>query len=500
VKVTGDIKVMPGTTLTINPSTYVEFQGHYKIKVAGAIRAVGTPNDSIIFTIRDTTGFWQSTYDVTGGWGGIILSGSSLPADTSVFEYCRMQYAKKYDTAGLDIKGGAIMASDYKALIIKNCCFRYNMVINHEYGSYNDSASQGGAVYCTNVNYTLIASSRFERNRSHDAGGAIWIGDMCNAEISGNIFLNNKAWNMEVMSGYMILWGEGAAIGSKNYNNQCIIISGNRYFNNYAVDAIIHCSNLEARIFNNLICNNYGTGISTTYYFSHACVYNNTIVNNETTDGGIFLYCNGRFFNNIVWGNRLPLGKIEDQIQRLYPGTMHPDLFNNCLQKGNGGPNSIYLDPEFVNPTRCIGLYYNAETADWSLEESSPCIDHGSKDTTGLGLPAFDIEGKPRIIGAFVDIGCYESRLFPVGIDEIPDKDHNLVIFPNPASGNITLALPEKFSHSAIQIVNTNGRVMLSTNADSPEITFDISAFPPGLYFVRLSNEKTVEVGKFVKQ
>ena len=50
VKVTGDVSV--GGILTIAPGTYVEFQGHYRLNVNG-LQAIGTPSDSIIFTIND---------------------------------------------------------------------------------------------------------------------------------------------------------------------------------------------------------------------------------------------------------------------------------------------------------------------------------------------------------------------------------------------------------------------------------------------------------------
>ncbi|MCP4708748.1 MAG: hypothetical protein GY869_08995, partial [Planctomycetes bacterium] len=57
VLVTAEITVPDQRTLTINPGTYVEFQGHYKFNVQGQLLAVGTEQDSIVFTVADTTGF-----------------------------------------------------------------------------------------------------------------------------------------------------------------------------------------------------------------------------------------------------------------------------------------------------------------------------------------------------------------------------------------------------------------------------------------------------------
>jgi hypothetical protein len=48
--------------------------------------------------------------------------------------------------------------------------------------------------------------------------------------------------------------------------------------------------------------------------------------------------------------------------------------------------------------------------------------------------------------------------------------------------------------------MNLNGEEVLTINLLKPKTQIDISALPGGVYFVRLTNDKTVEVGKFVKQ
>ena len=53
----GEITIPDGETLAIDPGVLVEFQGHYKFNVQGRILAEGTEQDSIFFTIADTTGF-----------------------------------------------------------------------------------------------------------------------------------------------------------------------------------------------------------------------------------------------------------------------------------------------------------------------------------------------------------------------------------------------------------------------------------------------------------
>ena len=91
-QVNGEITVVDGTTLTIDPGVTVEFQGHYKFIVDGVLLAEGTEADSIFFTVNDTTGF----YDIettNGGWHGIRFE-NNTSVDSSKLVYCKIQFGK----------------------------------------------------------------------------------------------------------------------------------------------------------------------------------------------------------------------------------------------------------------------------------------------------------------------------------------------------------------------------------------------------------------------
>jgi len=49
----GEITILDGETLTIEPGVLVEFQGHYKFHVQGRLLAIGTNTENIVFTIND---------------------------------------------------------------------------------------------------------------------------------------------------------------------------------------------------------------------------------------------------------------------------------------------------------------------------------------------------------------------------------------------------------------------------------------------------------------
>jgi hypothetical protein len=48
--------------------------------------------------------------------------------------------------------------------------------------------------------------------------------------------------------------------------------------------------------------------------------------------------------------------------------------------------------------------------------------------------------------------------------------------------------------------MNLHGQALIIRQITEPKTILDISNLPSGFYFVRLTGERTVEVGKFVKQ
>jgi photosystem II stability/assembly factor-like uncharacterized protein len=76
----------------------------------------------------------------------------------------------------------------------------------------------------------------------------------------------------------------------------------------------------------------------------------------------------------------------------------------------------------------------------------------------------------------------------------------SLAIIPNPAKDKITISSPNLTSNTQISIFNVSGEKVMEKLLRDNENKFDISALPEGVYFVRLQNEKMVEVGKILKE
>ncbi len=94
------------------------------------------------------------------------------------------------------------------------------------------------------------------------------------------------------------------------------------------------------------------------------------------------------------------------------------------------------------------------------------------------------------------------SNIVRTGTDGIDDnKSPSFKLYPNPAEEWVYLSFPTSISDiiGKISIINTTGELVIEQYITGIISPINISSLPPGLYFIRLSNDTAVEVGKFVK-
>jgi hypothetical protein len=85
-----------------------------------------------------------------------------------------------------------------------------------------------------------------------------------------------------------------------------------------------------------------------------------------------------------------------------------------------------------------------------------------------------------------------------VGISE--QKQSQITLYPNPAVDKITIETSRETLKINLAIINFEGQQLITHQITETKTQVDISSLPGGVYFVRLMNEKTVEVKKIVKQ
>lgn len=237
-------------------------------------------------------------------------------------------------------------------------------------------------------------------------------------------------------------------------------------------------------------------------------LFNNTVVNNLSYNHagtGIVTYAyNLELKNNIIFGNEtLMPGYSPIQIY-LSPPSNLIDFAYSCnpdrpdFYQGEG---NIHEDPQFVNPTAGAGPDYDGLAADWSLLDSSPCVNAGTPDTTSLNLPATDLIGNPRIFGIRVDMGAIENQLV-VGLPQNPLVNAHVQVSPNPFGQSFKIVYPYLQHIRSISFYNQNGQlleVMQSFNDGELQI-YDLANQCPGLYLmVTQFEDGTSETTKLVK-
>ncbi len=497
----GHVMIPDNLTLTIEPGVTVNFQGAYKLYVQGRIIAIGTVTDTITFTATDTASGWQGiqfdntpvTNDSskfyycklqygksTSGGGAINIVG--FPK--IIISNCNISHCRADAYPG----GGAIRCAGGNT-IIKHC------IISDNYTIYN-----GGGICCENSNPSILHNT-FSNNAASGVGGAIncsGIYNSSNANISNNIIINNSANN----GGGIYCTNNSPKITGNFIFNNTASNGGAIYCFNDGVPVIMNNS-----IANNTAANG-GGGIYCDYTFSSPAITGNTISNNSASKGGA-LYCSlysGLVVNNtIIWGNT---ASTSGNQLYLDDENSDPDFYYCNIQGGtasfglNDGIfytgdflNNIDTLPLFVAPTAGSGNSYNASTADWSLQISSHAINAGTPDTSGLNLPATDILGNLRISGTRIDIGAYEYA-FPNAIDEHISAC-SVDIYPNPADNYLTIETQQK---AGIEILDAEGQMIMTTYSIENKTTINIENLARGVYFIRVTTNREVITKKVIKE
>jgi len=83
-----------------------------------------------------------------------------------------------------------------------------------------------------------------------------------------------------------------------------------------------------------------------------------------------------------------------------------------------------------------------------------------------------------------------------IGVESLI-SDQSLTIYPIPTFNIITIETHTK-GHLSIQ--NLNGQQLLQQEIKEPKTIIDVSTLPPGVHFIKLINNKTVEVGKIIRE
>ena len=151
-------------------------------------------------------------------------------------------------------------------------------------------------------------------------------------------------------------------------------------------------------------------------------------------------------------------------------------------------PNTGYLVGGYYHSSRGVILKTIDGGANWNFLECGA--------GTYMNSVYFPETNTGYAVGGVGTILKTDDGGGPMGVNEITPISNSLKIYPNPASGNITLETPET---GTLSVYNLNGILVLEQKITKQTTTIDVSKLSEGLYVLKVVGEKKVFVGKFMK-
>lgn len=86
-----------------------------------------------------------------------------------------------------------------------------------------------------------------------------------------------------------------------------------------------------------------------------------------------------------------------------------------------------------------------------------------------------------------------------LGLFDVPQVSQMLTIFPNPVKDKFIVESSSILTHAELTLFSINGQAILTKRTTNDKTELDISMLPPGVYFVQIKSDRSIEKGKIIK-
>lgn len=453
-------QVDSGVTVSVEPGTvFLAEEGASFIFGMSTLLAIGTVDNPIIFTAKDTAKGWGgisiygtpnrlTSQDITKEGSDISVRGYNRVASSQishvVIKHSKSSLALRVSYVAIEMErvtisdcGGGGMWSLESDVELKNCAFRrcsgsealrVSDAINGEtlfsMLSTEFSSNEAGAILSQQGRLSLVNCGILQNGSdTSDAGALVINGGIC--IIDSSTISNNKTAD----AGGAFLISMGANLTIENSN----IVANSAKKEGGAIRALFSTYSLK----NVFVTNNSspkGGAISSQY--GRVVIERSTLAANNA-DSGAALYTLGDTINIL---NSEVIQNSGAQAIRFFPlATGTPALIANC----NIVNNDLGLDFPNEYPLRLVNsilwgntngsfkpltipllqanllveelteedpLFEDPVNNKYNLLEGSMAIDAGTLEFSSIDIGEFDLAGKKRISGTSVDIGAFEFQ------------------------------------------------------------------------------------------
>ncbi len=527
VRITGDLTVNDGVTLTIEKGTVVYIAGAFCIDIKGCLKAIGDVSDSIAFTTENIWPYWF--------WGGMKFHNLEAGNDSSIISYCRFNLSSPGNYTGgaisidtwdkIEISNSSFFDNNAQhggALAISNASITLNNCLISNNSSYvgagiyannstlkildctisgnkaengncnNSSASDGGGIYIKNCTST-ITNCNLANNKADCNGGGIYCDGQNlqlqnsnlnhnHASMGGGIYLSETSGEI---AGNDISHNTGDEAGGMAVSGGSLTISKNRITNNYAsYEAAMYLSNCNPNIINNLIANNHaGTaGGGITFHQASPLFLNNTICDNHADNyaGCLHFGSNSNsspeFRNCIIYGNYVTYYDGDNVF--MYDDSGQPNFYYCDLEGGTadfGGYFNNYTG-DFEDNLNSDPVFKNSGEYPYQLQQHSPCINSADAATDTISAGTLDLANNPRVQNGRIDMGCYEnesfSDAFPGEAIHFTETD-DLIVLENESRFDFTESFTVEFWINCDEMATDNHVILKKGDAWAMQLFYN---------------------------
>lgn len=241
----------------------------------------------------------------------------------------------------------------------------------------------------------------------------------------------------------------------------------------------------------------------TSYYFT----YHKTLGDAENAINALISpYMNEVIYTEVVFARAkdtqgiFAVVELELQVVEALPITEPIDL----TQIGDDGDGSAIFDLTENDAIVLEGLnsaVYNVSY--YESEENAEMGEYAIADPT-----AYQNMQNPQTIyvrvenpsGSCIAIASFIISTEFLSVDSFGFE--NLNIFPNPASGNVTIQSSHLVSETTISLYDILGKMLFSETVlpQNGAVTLDVSSFENGVYFIKTSSEGNEAVRKLIRK